>query len=84
MRVTVKKTFNGMVSVRDYLVEKCIARREDLVVEYKKAKMTVPLERLMTKFQIHSRKFASKFNDESYTLYDFKFIPDGEMGQLFK
>jgi hypothetical protein len=72
MKTKVKKLFNGFASVRDYIIKKCVDKREDLVIEYDGDSMTIPLSTLIRPFQIHKTKFKSKFNKGSYTLYDFK------------
>jgi len=50
-------------------------KEEGLSIEYEKKIMTVPYNKLKT-FQLHTRKFQSKFNNKTYELIDFKFIPD--------
>lgn len=78
MEVEVKKLFNGFASVRDYIIDKAVKDRRDITVVYKGKKMRVPLERLKNKWQMHGRKFESKFNDKKYMLYDFKFEADDD------
>lgn len=84
MTVNIDKIFNGFVSVRDYLVKKCVALRQDLVIIHDGKKMTVPFETIENpmRFQIHKTKFKSKFeNKPSYELYDFTWRPDEEKPQ---
>lgn len=72
-----KKLFNGFASVRDYIVKEAIAKGEPLVIVYKRSRMTVPHDYLKG-WQMHATVFKSKFNDKSYTLYDFKYMPDDQ------
>lgn len=78
----VKKLFNGFASLRDYLIKAAVKDRSDIQIHYKNKIMTVPLERLKSKWQMHGKKFESKFNNQSYTLYDFKFVADSEKKEL--
>ncbi len=78
MEVEVRKLFNGFASVRDYIIAKAVKERRDLTIHYKGKTMRVPLDRLKSKWQMHSRQFKSKFNDKSYTLYDFRFEADSD------
>lgn len=84
MKVKVEKIFNGFVSVRDHLVEKCVKLKEDLVIEHNGEFMTVPFKTIANPimFQIHKTKFRSKYNTGMfYELYDFKWKPDEEEKQ---
>ena len=85
MKIKVKKLFNGHVSVRDYLVAKCIEKKEDLVIEYNTRLMTVPHAILrLAKSRFHGISFASQFKyDVSYKLLDFPFVSD-DMRQEIK
>lgn len=79
MKVVVKKLFCGLASVRDYKVKEALEWKEPLVIYYKDKVMTVPYETLRKNlFQIHTTRFSSKYNGDSYSLYDFKFKPDTE------
>ncbi len=75
---TCKKQFNGMVSVRDNILDLCEQREWDLVLVWKKTRMTIPYHEIKwNRFQFHSKKFKSKFNPgQEYELYDFEFVPD--------
>ena len=76
----VKRLYSGLASVRDYIVEECLKRKDGLIIEVDNEKMTIPFERLdRLKFQIKKTKFESKYNPgEFYELYDFKFTPDNK------
>jgi len=80
-KVKVKKLFLGHVSIRDYIVEKSLEKQKGIVVNYNGRKMTIPLERLKNRFQIHRQKFQSKYSEQKYELLDFEFIPD-DMNQM--
>ena len=54
MQIEVKKVFNGFVSVRDYVVKKCVNRREDLLIEHDGAFMKVPFARLIDPDSLHT------------------------------
>jgi len=82
MKYEAKKIYKGLVSVRDYIIEKTIKKGEGLEITFKGKKMTVPLERLEQKFQIHDQKFKSLYNNKSYSLYDFRFKEDVLNSQL--
>lgn len=81
MEVEVKKLFNGFASVRDYIIDAAVHDRRDLVIVHKGQKMRVSLDRLKSKWQMHGRQFKSKFNDQTYTLYDFRFEADEDKNQ---
>lgn len=73
-----KRLFNGLASVRDYIVKDAIEKLKDMVIVYKGERMTIPYSQLQkAMFQIHKISFRSKYEDKSYQLIDFKFIPDG-------
>ena len=71
-----KKLFRGCVSVRDYIVEKCINKKEPLLIKFNDEQMRVPLEILERKFKFHECSFQSQFGNTTYKLYDFKFIAE--------
>jgi len=78
MDVRVNKLFNGFVSVRDNIVKKCVAMRQDLVIFHDGKRMIVPYEKIKDpdRFQIHKTVFKSKYQGGgSYQLYDFKWNP---------
>ena len=76
MRYKVKKLFNGFASIRDHIIDKCLDSECDLIIEFEDKEMTVPLSDLDNPFQLHERKFISKYNGTKYKLYDFKFVPN--------
>ena len=78
MRYKVKKLFNGVASIRDYIIDKCLDSECDLIVEFEDKEMTVPLSDLDSPFQLHEREFISKYNGTKYKLYDFKFVPNDD------
>jgi len=75
MEVTVKKTFRGDVSVRDYLVEIALTKREDLIVLFEEDKMTIPFKDLR-KGYLDPKLHYSQFDDTTYSLVDYPWIPD--------
>lgn len=80
MEVQVNKIFNGFSSVRDYIVKRCVAMGQDLVIKHKGDIMVVPYNVIKDpKFQIHKTKFISKYDEsQSYELYDFKWHPNNQ------
>lgn len=81
-----QKIYNGHVSVRDYLVKKCIKKKENLVIKIGGQSMTIKWDKLSDPFQFHKTKFKSQYKKgSSYELYDFEFKPDikGEQLKLF-
>jgi len=71
-----KKLFKGYVSVRSYIVDTCLKKKSDLIIQYKDEKMTIPYIRLTNLFQFHKKQFQSKYSNHTYELVDFNFIPD--------
>jgi hypothetical protein len=77
MNIRVDKNYHGYTSVRDYIVDGCISRNESLIINHKGEDMTVPVERLRTAKQLHTRPMQSKYKPgQVYELVDFKFISD--------
>jgi len=77
-----KKSFKGFVSVRSYIVDKAIAKKQDLIIEFDGKIMTVPNDYLRTAGQLHKKKFKSKFDNKEYELYDFFFLADSDKGTV--
>lgn len=76
LKVEVKKLFRNIVSIRDYIVRKCIRKGIPLRVFYKDQHMDLTLEDLESKaFQTTKRSFNSKFNNQKYQLIDFYWRP---------
>ena len=87
MRIKLRKLWNGLASVRDYVVRDCInGQAEGLILEYDGEVMTIKHEELRQRmFQAHHRKNRSRFNPaQSYELIDFKFIPDAKRQELLE
>jgi len=74
-KIKVKKLYCGFVSVRDYIIKKCLKEQKGIILKFEDKIMTIPYNKLKV-FQLHKRKFKSKFNNKEYELVDFKFIPD--------
>jgi hypothetical protein len=80
--IPIRRLFNGLASVRDYVIEKCYREGKDIIFVLNNEKMTIPNEELNSRsFQLSEKKFISKFNGKPYTLIDFKFKPDKETNQ---
>ena len=80
MRIQLKRLFNNIASVRDYIVEDAIKRQVpiELTVLGREGKMTLAPEDLESKkFQIGKTKFKSKYNPhQEYELIDFSWKPE--------
>jgi len=83
MRYKIKRQYKGLVSVRDYIIDKCIKNNEPLIIEFEGQQMTVSLSSLKSKFQLHNKKFRSKYSEKTYELIDFVFEPDPTHTTLF-
>ena len=58
------------------LVDKAIAKGENLVIEYKGELMTIQNRYIETRGRRNYQKIASKYNDSTYDLVDFRWSPD--------
>lgn len=75
MNVKVKKVWMGHVSVRDYIVDQCLDRKEDLTVEFDGTHKTYPFTSLNNHLANCSKNtFISKYDGKKYTLIDFPWI----------
>jgi len=71
-----KKLYQGHASVRDYIIEKCIKKEQDLQIQHEDSFMVVALDQLKNYKELTNMEFESKFNGKKYRLYDFLFEPD--------
>jgi len=78
MTTTVKKTHEGNISVRDYIVQEAIKREENLTVCYGDESMVIAYHELKSG-RVFPVIFESKFG-ASYRLVDFPWVP-GQMAQ---
>ena len=78
MTYEIKRLFNGMASVRDYVIRDLIAKNETLKIKFADKIMTLTPEELKSRqIQIIPKKFKSKINpDQEYSLIDFRFVSD--------
>ena len=80
--ITIKRLFNGLASVRDYVIDRCYKEGKDIIFVFNHQKMTILNKELESRsFQLSKKKFISKFNGKPYALIDFKFKPDKELNQ---
>ena len=71
-----KKIYKGKVSVRDYIVKRCIEANDGITIRIGNMKMVMNNTELKDKLlQIHPIPFKSKFNDEKYELLEFPWNP---------
>jgi len=82
----INKLYNGLASVRSYIVHQCIQQGRDLIIRYGNQEMYIPYRDLSAKtFQIHHRVFLSRYNGRPYQLIDFRWQPQKEEeNALFK
>lgn len=78
MRKEVKELYmnNTIASVRDYEVEQCIQRNENMEITHGGEKMTLTPEDLKTKRETMSPKFISKVGGKDYHLFGYSWEPD--------
>jgi hypothetical protein len=70
-----KKLMHGYVSIRDYVVHDCITNLRGILVKYgDKEMLLTPKDLVDKRFQFHTTKFTSKYDNRSYELYDYKFV----------
>ena len=83
--VTVKKLWNGCVSLRSNWIKTGIDRG-GLLVKYKGQSMSLPILTLKKLLQSKpSLYIKSKYDGKTYGLHDVKWIPkDGRQDELFK
>lgn len=82
---TIKRLWQGLASVRDYVVKDCIVKKQGLRLTLIKTGevMEIPyenLEKLM--FQAHKTEMVSKFDGKKYLLVDFIWKPTLKQTQL--
>lgn len=74
MKTTCKTTWKNTVGIRDYIVDKAIAKNEDLEIVHDKKSMTLSPEELKKGFK--GDLFKSKYTGETYRLVYFTWRPD--------
>ena len=80
--IPIRRLFNGIASVRDYVIDRCYKEGKDIIFVLGNEKMTVLHKELKSKsFQLSGKTFISKFNGKPYALIYFKFKPDKELNQ---
>ena len=80
--IPIRRLFNGLASVRDYVIKRCHKEGKDIIFVFNHQKMTIRNKELKSRsFQLSEKKFISKFNGKPYALIDFKFKPDKELNQ---
>ena len=82
MKYKVQRLFHGFASVRDYVIENTIKKRETLYIEYNDQTMSIPFWQL-DKGLTNIEKFKSKHDNKIYSLIDYDFIPDIQQPTLF-
>lgn len=76
MRTTIKKLYKGKIDLRDYDVESCIKKNENIEVIHNYDKMTLSPEDLLEKRVGISPVFSSKMGGKSYRLYSYEWKPN--------
>jgi len=69
-----KKVWLGHISIRDYLVQECINKKEDLIIEFNGASKRFPCRSLPTYLNnTYNMTFKSKYGGKDYKLIEFPF-----------
>jgi len=77
MKIKVSKNYKGLVSVRNYICQKAIGKREKLEIEHDGQTMTIPYEDIEASIISKSAPMPSKFDvGKTYQLVDFLWMPD--------
>lgn len=79
MEKIVTKMYQGMVEVRDYEVEQCIRRGENMTIRYKSDIMTLTPEELTSKCTSISNTIYSRIpGGKDYKLHGYDWNPISE------
>lgn len=76
MRKEVTKQYQGMVEVRDYEVEQCIQKQENMEITHSGEKMTLTPAELVSQRVNVSQKIQSKVGGKDYYLFGYAWEPD--------
>ena len=76
MRKEVKVLYAGRADVRDYEVDSCISKNENMLVTHEGERMTLTPEDLVSKRINTSKIFESKVGGKNYRLYGYMWNPD--------
>ena len=77
----VKKSWNGRISLRDYIVETQIRKKEPVRVLYKSDQMILSPEQLEKRD--YMTECISRYTGKKYKLYDYVWKPqDNRQGEL--
>lgn len=69
--IKLKRLYNGIASVRDYIWQDCIKNRMGIIFECNNATMKLEPHELL-QGQHDNKSFDSKFKNQKYKLIDFK------------
>ena len=76
MRTKVTKLYKNMIELRDYDVENCIKKDENITVIFNDEKMELTPYELEYKKVSTSHTFKSKNGGQDYKLYGYKWLPE--------
>mgnify|MGYP001558579912 CR=1 FL=1 len=83
VKYTAKKTWNGFVSVRDFIVNKALKNKASLLIQLGEEQMLIEASKLKELSKNSMRQtFTSKFDGKKYELIDFPWHPDDPQGKL--
>ena len=75
--IKIKRLWNNLASLRDYVVMDAIKKNQTIQVELNGKTMTLTPDKLAKQsFQAVGDKFESKFSAKKYTLIDFAWKAD--------
>ena len=75
-KIKVKKTYKGLVELRDYDVKEFIEKNITVEVEYADDVMTLSPVQLENNIMRTSNLFPSKVGGKAYKLYGYNWEPD--------
>lgn len=76
MRKDIKKRYNGLVELRDYDVEECIQKNENMIINHDGEQLVLTPAELVSRRESVSPKFESKIaGAKNYHLYGYAWEP---------
>ena len=76
MRKDLKKLYEGKADLRNYEVNRCLSKNENVEIHHNGEKMTLTPDDLKNKQVRVSKEMTSKFEGKSYKLISYDWNPD--------